>query len=109
MEAIIESLNNHIKNKRKELNIKDDSYLVLQKIIKPNDTFPAYKEYEYIIWNIHKKERIKVFDIKHTERVIDGNDTHMVKYLRLKLIDTILNWVHTQEYNDLINGKQFTI
>lgn len=108
MEAIIESLNNHIKEKRAESSSPDNGYLVLQKIIKPNEKFPAYKEYEYIVWNIHNKERIKVFDVKHTEKVLNGDDKNMVKYLRLKLTDAILNWVHTQDYNDLLDGKQFS-
>jgi hypothetical protein len=105
MEAIIESLNNHIKEKRAEASSPDNGYLVLQKIIKTNEKFPIYKEYEYIIWNVHSKTKDKIFDVKHTEKIADGKDENMIRYLRVKLIESVLNWMHSDSYNKVVYGK----
>ena len=49
-EDIIEGLNQSIEDKRDALKIKATGHLVLQRTVKPHQTFKAYKEYESIVW-----------------------------------------------------------
>lgn len=49
IEDVIESLNRHIEYRRSLKNITAKGHLVLQKIVIPNPTFKAYKEYKVIL------------------------------------------------------------
>lgn len=106
IEDVIESLNRHIENKRKELNLNDASgHLVLQKTIKAHETFKAYKEYNMTVWFIKGRCRFRVLTLNETVKSISENQEETImKRLNIELCKMMFNWVGSGLYNQIVNG-----
>lgn len=106
LEDIIEGLNRHIENKRKNLGIDPiQGHLILQKTVKPHDTFKAYKEYNFTIWFIKGRERFRVLTLSHVARIIDGHEEALMKEITIILSEMIFNWMGSNFYEQVVKGE----
>ena len=105
VEDIIEGLNLHIEIKRRDNKIDAKGHLVMQKEIKVNPTFKAYKEYTVTIWLLNPKNRKKtaVLTYKKTDKFLDSNDKNLT--LAEKEICTgIFSFCRQQGFEEVIEG-----
>lgn len=103
-EDIIEGLNRHIEQKRKELNINVRGFLVLQKTIETLPTFKVYKQYNYTVWLILNRKKYRAFTINDVTRVINGKEDDEIFIMNVLLSTKLFNWVGTESYNRFIRG-----
>lgn len=104
-EDIIEGLNRHIETKRQSLSIVTTGHLVLQRLMKPHQTFKAYKEYEYVLWFIKGSKKYRVITFKHTAKVLDGQEESLLRELNVELSKLIFNWIGSSFYEDVVKGE----
>ena len=104
-EDIIEGLNLHIEIKRRDNKIDARGHLVMQKEIKVNSTFKAYKEYRYTIWFVKNRKSYRVLTIQQTARVLDDYEDAIHKQLNTMLCQSIFNWKGSDSYNKVIKGE----
>ena len=104
-EDIIEGLNKSIEDKRGILKIKTTGHLVLQRTVKPHQTFKAYKEYEFVIWFVKGGKKYKVITVKETAKVIDGQEETIMREMNVKLSRLIFNWIGCNLYEQVIKGE----
>ena len=104
IEDIIESLNTHIDNKRRELNINATGHLVLHKVIEPHPTFKAYKKYSYNIWCISSTKN-KILEFNYMSRVISGLEDNLRNMLDMKLATLLFDWIGSDSYKKVVNGE----
>lgn len=105
VEDIIEGLNQSIEDKRGILNIKTTGHLVLQRTVKPHQTFKAYKEYESIVWFVKDGKKYRVITVKETAKVLDGQEETMIRRMNVKFSRLIFNWIGSDFYEQVINGE----
>lgn len=105
VEDIIEGLNLHIEIKRRNNKIDAKGHLVMQKEIKVNPTFKAYKEYKYTIWFVKNRKSYKVLTIQQTARVIDDYEDAIHKQLNTMLCQSIFDWIGSKYYDEVIKGE----
>lgn len=104
LEDIIECLNKHIQSRRDELNIKNKSFLVLQRSSKCHSQFKVYKEYNSTIWLVTNSSRVPILTINHIARVVNGDENKVKDIIDQKLMIMIFDMVHSNSYTDIING-----
>ena len=104
-EDIIEGLNRSIEDKRNALKIKTTGHLVLQRTVKPHQTFKAYKEYEFVIWFVKGGKKYRIITVKETAKVIDGQEETMIRRMNVELSRLIFNWIDSDFYEQVINGE----
>lgn len=104
-EDIIEGLNRSIEDKREVLKIKTTGHLVLQKTVKPHQTFKAYKEYEFVIWFVKGEKKYRVITVKETAKVLDGQEETMIRKMNVEFSRLIFNWIGSDFYKQVINGE----
>ena len=105
VEDIIEGLNQSIEDKRDALKIKATGHLVLQRTVKPHQTFKAYKEYESIVWVVKGGKKYRVITVKETAKVLDGQEETMIRKMNVELSRLIFNWIGSDFYEQVINGE----
>ena len=106
LEEVIEGLNRHIENKRKSLGINPlQGHLVLQKTVKSNDTFKAYKEYNFTIWFVKGRDRFVALMLNYRDRVIDGQEERIMKEMTIRLSEMIFNWIGSNFYEQVVKGE----
>lgn len=103
-EDIIEGLNRSIEDKRYELKINTTGHLVLQRTVKPHQTFKAYKEYESVIWFVKDGKKYRVITIKETAKVLDGQEETMIRRMNVELSRLIFNWIGSNFYEQVVKG-----
>lgn len=108
-EDIIEGLNKHIEEKRKELNINTKGHLVLQKLITPSPTFKAYKFYEMILWFVKPGKKQQLFSISQTVKLIEGQEESVNRSMDILLSTELFDFIGTKEYEQVIQGEYETI
>lgn len=104
-EDIIEGLNQSIEDKRDTLKIKTTGHLVLQRTVKPHQTFKAYKEYESIVWFVKGGKKYRIITVKETAKVLDGQEEIMIRRMNVELSRLIFNWIGSDFYEQVINGE----
>lgn len=104
-EDIIEGLNKHIEDRRKIGNILTRGHLVLQRVITRNPTFKAYKSYEAILWFVKCGKKHRVITVKHTAKVIDGQEESIEREVNIELCHLIFNWIDSDFYRQVIKGE----
>ena len=104
-EDIIEGLNRSIEDKRYELKINTTGHLVLQRTVKPHQTFKAYKEYEFVIWFVKGGNKYRVITLKETAKVLDGQVESMIRRVNVELSRLIFNWIGSNFYEQVIKGE----
>ena len=104
-EDIIEGLNKHIEDRRKTGNILTRGHLVLQRVITPNSTFKAYKSYEAILWFVKCGKKHRVITVKHTAKIIDGQEESIEREINIELCHLIFNWIGSDFYRQVIKGE----
>lgn len=105
LENIIESLNKHIIDERKEKNINCGTFLIVHKSLIPTPIFKAYKEYTVTIWLLNPKNKKKtaVLTYKKTDKFLDSNDKNLT--LAEKEICTgIFSLCRQKEFEEVIEG-----
>ena len=105
VEDIIEGLNQSIEDKRDALKIKATGHLVLQRTVKPHQTFKAYKEYESIVWFVKGGKKYRVITVKETAKALDGQEDTVLREINIKLSRLIFNWIGSDFYEQVINGE----
>lgn len=109
MNNIVEGFNRFIELKRAERNISKNGHIVMHKTITPNPTMKAYKTYEITLWFVKNLTKYRVITIKHSTRVVDGNDTEVLKYLEIELVKTLFTFATSDKMEEIINGTyQYT-
>lgn len=104
-EDIIEGLNQSIEDKRDALKIKATGHLVLQRTVKPHQTFKAYKKYESIVWFVKGGKKYRIITVKETAKVLDGQEEIMIRRMNVELSRLIFNWIGSDFYEQVINGE----
>ena len=104
-EDIIEGLNRSIEDKREAFKIKTTGHLVLQRTVKPHQTFKSYKEYESIIWFVKNGKKHRVIALKETAKVLDGQEESMIRRVNVELSRLIFNWIGSNFYEQVIKGE----
>lgn len=104
VEDIIEGLNRHIENKRKDLNIEAKGHIVLQKEININSPFKAYKNYKYTIWFINRKPYCLI-TVNQAARVIDGQEEFIERQMNTILCQSLFDWIGSDSYDKVIKGE----
>lgn len=104
-EDIIEGLNRSIEDKRDVLKIKTTGHLVLQRTVKPHQTFKAYKEYESLIWFVKDGRKYIVITVKETAKVLDGQEEVMMRRMNVELSRMIFNWIGSNFYEQVVKGE----
>lgn len=104
VEDIIEGLNRHIENKRKDLNIAAKGHIVLQKEINTNSSFKAYKNYRYTVWFTNRKSH-RLITVSQSARVIDGQEEFIERQMNIILCQYLFDWIGSDSYNKVINGE----
>lgn len=104
-EDIVEALNLYIEYKRKSLNINSSGHVVLQRTVKINPTFKAYKEYEYILWFVKSSHKYALIRVKETAKVIDGQEEAVNRRLNIELGKQIFNLVDSELFKQVIQGE----
>ena len=105
VEDIIEGLNLHIEVKRRDNKIDAKGHLVMQKEIKVNPTFKAYKEYTYTIWFVKNRKSHRVLTVQQSARVLEGYEDIITRQLNTMLCQSIFNWIGSDSYNEIIKGE----
>lgn len=105
VEDIIEGLNKHIEEKRKELNINTKGHLVLQKLITPSPTFKAYKFYEMILWFVKPGKKQRLLTISQTVKMTDGQEESVNGCMNILLSTELFSFIGTKEYEQVIKGE----
>lgn len=104
VEDIIEGLNRHIENKRKDLNIEAKGHIVLQKEINTNSSFKAYKDYRYTIWFTNRKSH-RLIIVNQSARVLDGQEELMERQMNIILCQSLFDWIGSKYYDEVIKGE----
>ena len=104
-EDIIEGLNRSIEDKRGALKINTTGHLVLQRTVKPHQTFKAYKEYEFVIWFVKCGKKYRVITVRETAKVIDGQEETIMREMNVELSRQIFNWIGCSFYEQVIKGE----
>lgn len=104
-EDIVEGLNKHIEDKRGSLKLNATGHLVLQRIVKPHQTFKAYKEYEAILWFIKRNKKYRIMSVKHTAKVLDDQEEPVIKEMNIMLCRNVFNWIGSGFYEQVIRGE----
>lgn len=105
IENIIESLNKHIIDERKEKNINCGTFLIVHKSLIPTPMFKAYKEYAVTIWLLNPKNKKKtaIFKYQKTDKFLDSNDKNLI--LAEKEVCTgIFSLCRQSIFNEVIEG-----
>lgn len=104
IEDIVNSFNLHIIDRRKVFNIDTTGHIVLQKSIKPCESFKAYKECEYIIWFVKLKKKYKVLSVKKTIKLLASDGETALNELDLEISKALFNIIGSTTYDNIING-----
>ena len=104
-EDIIEGLNQSIEDKRDALKIKTTGHLVLQRTVKPHQTFKAYKEYKFVVWFVKDSKKYRVIRLTWTAKVLDGQEETVLREINIRLSRLIFNWIGSDFYEAVIKGE----
>lgn len=104
LEDIIEGLNRHIETRREQEGIKATGHLVLQNEIIPHSSFKAYKIYKYTLWFTKKGKSYEVIVLRHTAKVLSGQEEYMNRELNIMFSELLFNWIRSDYYIEVING-----
>lgn len=101
--GIVEVLN----NKLESMKCKKGIHFILHKKIDSNSFSKAYKTYEYVLWYINGKERIKTLRMEHTARVVtEKEEEKTIKELENQLLMSIFNLLQDPiNFNTILNGE----
>jgi hypothetical protein len=104
LEDVIESLNVHILNKRRDLHILSNSqeHLVLQRVIEPHPTFKSYKRYEFILWVVGNDSKYRLLTL--TKQV---NMSDIPSYAQESFIKATESEFVTGLFGLILDGKSF--
>ena len=91
LEDIIESINEYIADRRKELDVTNHQYLVLQRTITPDSTFKAYKQYEFIVWVVGGKDQYRLFTLSHQANVSANFEEALIHNLEMQFVTKLLS------------------
>ena len=99
LEDIIESINEYIVYRRKELGVTNCQHLVLQRTITPDSTFKVYKQYQFIVWVVDGKDQYRLFTLSHKANVPANFEEALIHNLEMQFVTKLLAC--------LIDGKSF--
>lgn len=97
-----------ILNKKFELmNCVKGVHFILQKLTKNNNSFKAYKEYNYKLWYLYNGQKHIIIDIKHTAReVSDSEKAENIKYMDEQLLLRIFSlFTDNININPMLKGE----
>lgn len=101
---IVEGFNRFIEIKRVEKGILDNGHIVLHRTITPNPTMKAYKTYEAALWFVKDNNKYRVVTTRYCTRVVDGNDSEILKILEIELSKALFTFVTSDKMEEVING-----
>lgn len=104
-EDIIEGLNRSVEDCRKSMGISTTGHLVLQRTVKPHQTFKAYKEYSAVVWFVKGIRKYELLHYTETARVIDGQEDTMIRKMNIELSRLLFNWVNSDYYVKVVKGE----
>lgn len=105
IEDVINAFNQHINNRREAFNISTTGHIVLQKTIKPCESFKAYKECEFIVWFVKDLQKFKVFSLKKTIKLLKSQGDTALKELDLELSQALFNIIGSSTYDRILTGE----
>lgn len=103
---VIESLNSHLEDIRKSLNINKKGHFVLQKTITPNNQFKAYKTYRYIVWYVQEGVKYKIITTQIQDKVIEGREEGIINKLNSELYRCLFDFISSTNYRSLVCGEE---
>ena len=101
--GIVEILN----TKLEVMKCKKGIHFILQKKINNNSFSKAYKTYEYILWYVNGKEKVRTFTLNHTARVVtEKEEENINKEMENKLLMNIFHLLQDPiNFNTILNGE----
>ena len=106
-EELINCLNRHIEQVRKNNNLQTKGHLVLLRNIKVNSTFKAYSTYECIVFFVQNRKKYKVLECSLTAKVLAGQEERMRQDVDLRLLESIFDFMESDYYKQIINGEYY--
>ena len=106
IQDIIEGLNRHIEETRKELKIQIKGHIVLHKTIELC-SFKAYKKYsaELIYINTSSKNKVSIGKVDIVDKVLEGQEEKMLSKVTIELVQLILKFVSSELFDKIIKGE----
>lgn len=78
---------------------------ILQKKVELNETVKAYKTYEYIVWFIKGKDKVRAATVSYTGRgVTDKEEETINKLLSTNLTKVLFKFVSSNDYAKIVYG-----
>lgn len=78
---------------------------VLHKTIEPNETVKAYKRFEFIVWFIKDKNKIRTVTVSFTGRVVSDREAELAdKHLCISLSKALFKFISSNDYAKIVYG-----
>ena len=106
IQDIIEGLNRHIEDTRKELGLQVKGHIVLHKTIEPCK-FKAYKKYiaELFYVGTKTKNKISLGKVDIVDKVLEGQEEKILSKVTVELVQLILKFVTSELFDNIIKGE----
>lgn len=107
-EDLIRGLNKHLSFARKNLNLENKDYFILQKVITPDSTFKIYKEYEYTLWLVTPTKKCVVVSTKLSIRAEDIHDKEALSSINIEFAKCLFCFISSSIYKGILEEKYNT-
>ena len=78
---------------------------MLQREIIPHTPFKVYKIYKYSLWFTKGGKSYIVITVRHTAKVLDGQEENILRKMDIMLSTSIFNWIGSDSYESVIKGE----
>ena len=106
IQDIIEGLNRHIEDIRKELGVQVKGHIVLHKTIEPCK-FKAYKKYSAELFYVDTKikNKISLGKVAIQDIVLEGQEEKILSKITIELVQLILRFNKSELFDKIIKGE----
>lgn len=106
IDTIVKALNDSIEDRRRRESIKTRAFLLPTTSITPDAKFPAYKQFNYILWIINKSHQNRIVQVKQTIKITnDAEKIDATRSVEKEFITKIFDLLSSNKYEYVINGS----
>ena len=98
MEDIVKALNNFV-----DVNYSVDGRFMQMKSYTVDTKFKAYKHYKLCLYYVVGDKSVPIIEETVTVKELTGEDTN--RYLNIKFLEAVYDYVASDEFRDLMYGK----
>lgn len=106
VEDIVEGLNRHIEEIRRELGLKVKGHIVLHRTIEPC-SIKAYKKYSAKLYYVGNKIKYLLGEAVIQDRILDGQEDKILSKVNIDLIQIILKFNRSELFDKVIRGENY--